>query len=108
MSPQELASISSPSRFESLFGTFEFFDGLPLPDTVDLGYDTFDLLRAIEVFLDCVPGASMLADAERASPCRHRCLTQVDLHRPEGGLGAADADGEHDHELRDRLLDLGP
>ena len=61
VSAAELASISSPAQVPSPFGTFEFFDGMPLPGTVDLAYDALDLLRAIDVFLDCVPGASMLA-----------------------------------------------
>lgn len=39
----------------------DFFDGMPLPDAVARGYDALDLLRGIEVFLNCVPGASMVA-----------------------------------------------
>ena len=61
VSAEDLASISSPDRVETPFGGFEFFDGLPLPETVDRSYDALDLLRAIDVFLNCVPGASMLA-----------------------------------------------
>ncbi|MFF9628969.1 DUF1254 domain-containing protein [Streptomyces fradiae] len=60
-SAETLASISVPDRLETVFGAMDFFDGLPLPDTVTRGYDTLDLLRGIEVFLDCVPGASMVA-----------------------------------------------
>jgi hypothetical protein len=39
----------------------EFFDGMPLPDTVTRSYDALDLVRGIEVFLNCVSGASMVA-----------------------------------------------
>ncbi|MGW6547766.1 DUF1254 domain-containing protein [Streptomyces massasporeus] len=60
-SAETLASISLPDRLETVFGELEFFDGLPLPDTVTRSYDALDLLRGIEVFLNCVPGASMVA-----------------------------------------------
>lgn len=56
-----LASISVPDRVETVFGALDFFDGMPLPDAVTRGYDALDLLRGIEVFLNCVPGASMVA-----------------------------------------------
>ncbi|MBO8188190.1 DUF1254 domain-containing protein [Streptomyces spirodelae] len=56
-----LASISVPDRLETVFGALDFFDGLPLPDTVTRSYDALDLLRGIEVFLNCVPGGSMVA-----------------------------------------------
>ena len=42
VSAEELASISSPSRVETPFGDFEFFDGLPLPATVERGYEALD------------------------------------------------------------------
>ena len=40
---------------------FEFFDGMPLPTTVTKSWDTLDLLRAVDVFLNAMPGASMVA-----------------------------------------------
>ncbi|MZF85267.1 DUF1254 domain-containing protein [Streptomyces sp. SID5643] len=60
-SAETLASICSPDRLETVFGAMDFFDGMPLPDTVTRAYDTLDLLRGIEAFLNCVPGASMVA-----------------------------------------------
>lgn len=60
-SPETLASIVCPDRLETVFGTLDFFDGLPLPEAVTRSYDTLDLLRGIEAFLNCVPGASMVA-----------------------------------------------
>ena len=74
VSDEESASISSPPKVSTAFGSFEFFDGLPLPDTVDLAYDTLDLLRGIDVFLDCVPGASM-------RPCGPGSRRSVSTHR---------------------------
>ncbi|MCM2579322.1 DUF1254 domain-containing protein [Streptomyces meridianus] len=60
-SAETLASISVPDRLETVFGALDFFDGMPLPGTVTRSYDALDLLRGIEVFLNCVPGASMVA-----------------------------------------------
>lgn len=58
---ETLASISSPHRVDTVFGAMEFFDGMPLPAAVTRSYDALDLLRGIEVFLNCVPGGSMVA-----------------------------------------------
>ena len=49
VSAEELASISSPSRVGTPFGEFEFLDRLPLPVTVERGYEALDLLRAVDV-----------------------------------------------------------
>jgi len=56
-----IASLSSPDRVESPFGAWDFFDGVPLPDTIAKAYYALDLLRGIEVFLNAVPGASLVA-----------------------------------------------
>ena len=61
VSQEMLASIGMPRRLDSPFGAMEFFDGLPLPDTVQRSYDALDLMRGVEVFLNCMPGASMVA-----------------------------------------------
>ena len=58
---QALESLSSPDLVESPFGELRFFDGVPLPETVATIYDALDLMRGIEVFLNCVPGASLVA-----------------------------------------------
>ncbi|MEV0796421.1 DUF1254 domain-containing protein [Kribbella sp. NPDC050281] len=56
-----IASLSSPDMVESPFGRLDFFDGLPRPSTVSTAYDALDLMRGIEVFLNAVPGASLVA-----------------------------------------------
>ena len=61
VSEEVLAAIGMPERLESPFGSLEFFDGLPLPDTVQRSYDALDLMRGVDVFLNCMPGASMVA-----------------------------------------------
>ena len=61
VSAEELASLSSPDTLDTPFGMMEFFDGVPLRETVARSYDALDLLRGVDVFLNCMPGASMLA-----------------------------------------------
>jgi hypothetical protein len=56
-----IASLSSPDRVDSPFGALDFFDGVPLSGTVAKAYDALDLMRGIEVFLNAVPGASLVA-----------------------------------------------
>ena len=56
-----IATLASPDVVVSPFGALRFFDGVPLPDTVTTIYDALDLIRGIDVFLNCVPGASLVA-----------------------------------------------
>ena len=56
-----VASLATPDSVESPFGTLRFFDGVPLPETVSSVYDALDLMRGIEVFMNSVPGASLVA-----------------------------------------------
>jgi hypothetical protein len=58
---EAVASLSTPDTVSSPFGDLRFFDGVPLPETVETVYDALDLMRAIEVFLNAVPGASLVA-----------------------------------------------
>jgi hypothetical protein len=58
---EEIDRLSSPEVIESPFGTFEMFDGVPRPATVSTIYDALDLMRGLEVFLNAVPGASLVA-----------------------------------------------
>jgi len=56
-----IAELASPDVVDSPFGQLDFFDGVPAPGTVSAVYDGLDLMRGIEVFLNCVPGASVVA-----------------------------------------------
>ena len=78
-SADELASLSSPDRLDTPFGTMEFFDGVPRPDTVGRVYDALDLMRGVDVFLNCMPGVSMLA--MRNGCAGRRPLQRDRLHR---------------------------
>lgn len=56
-----IAELSSPDVVDSPFGQLDFFDGVPTPGTVSAIYDGLDLMRGIDAFLNCVPGASVVA-----------------------------------------------
>ncbi|WP_235507664.1 DUF1254 domain-containing protein [Agromyces sp. Root1464] len=58
---EEVAHISTPDRMSTPFGEFEFFDGVPKPESVQSIFDGLDLVRGITAFLDTVPGASLVA-----------------------------------------------
>jgi hypothetical protein len=51
-----IAKLASPDVVDSPFGQLDFFDGVPTPGTVSKIYDALDLMRGIDVFLNCVPG----------------------------------------------------
>ncbi|RDI43641.1 DUF1254 domain-containing protein [Nocardia mexicana] len=58
---QALAAISVADQVRTPLGTFDFFDGVPLPASLSSLYDGLDFLRGVEVFLNAVPGASLVA-----------------------------------------------
>ena len=55
------ASITTPDKVSTSIGTLEFFDGVPTDETVKTVYDNLDRMRGLDVFLNCLPGASMFA-----------------------------------------------
>lgn len=65
LSPEQMqdaiAALSTRDAVASPFGQLEFFDGVPRLDTVTKVYDGLDLMRGIEVFLNAVPGVSLVA-----------------------------------------------
>jgi hypothetical protein len=61
VSSEELKSISTPNSVDTPIGKLEFFDGVPTDDTVQKVYDNLDRMRGVDVFLNCLPGASMFA-----------------------------------------------
>ncbi|MEE9238656.1 MAG: DUF1254 domain-containing protein [Thermodesulfobacteriota bacterium] len=61
VSKEILESISTPDKVETMIGTLEFFDGFPTEETVDKVYDNLDFIRGVEVFLNTIPGASLIA-----------------------------------------------
>lgn len=55
------AAIAVPDVIASPVGDLRFFDGVPSPESVGTIYDMLDLIRGIEVYLNTIPGASLVA-----------------------------------------------
>lgn len=53
--------IQTPDRVETRIGTLEFSDGFPTAGTAQRLFDQLDFSRGVEVFLQCVPAASLEA-----------------------------------------------
>jgi len=54
-------SIMTPNNLETRLGTFEYFDGIPTPETADAIYNHLDYIRGVETFLNGLPAASLEA-----------------------------------------------
>ena len=51
--------ITTPDLVETSIGDLKFFDGAPLPETAELVYENLDRMRGVDVFLKCMPAASV-------------------------------------------------
>lgn len=51
--------ITTPNEVETTLGTLKFVDGAPLPETSELVYENLDRMRGVDVFLKCIPAASL-------------------------------------------------
>ena len=70
---KEMRSISTPNALNTRIGPLQFNDGRPVPKTVEQLYDHLDFVRGVDVFLNAMPGASLVA-----------------MRRAQRGMGAAD------------------
>jgi hypothetical protein len=61
VSADTLSAISIPDKVETPIGTLEFFDGVPVGDTVDKVYDNLDLMRGLAVYIGNQGAASLHA-----------------------------------------------
>jgi hypothetical protein len=104
LSPEQLqeaiATLSSPERVESPFGGMDFFDGVPSADTVTTIYDALDLMRGIEVFLNSMPGASLVAMRRGLRSAGMASPQVIGVHGSAGDLGVAVPDAEHGDDVR--------
>lgn len=82
------AKIQTPDRVETRLGTLEFSDGFPTDHTARRLFDHLDFLRAVEVFLQCVPAAS--------------------LEAMRSGMTGLGIDSCHKLAIADELLDSNP
>ncbi len=55
------ASITTPDKVETRIGTLEYFDGFPTTETSQKLYDYIDFARGVDVFLNTIPAASLVA-----------------------------------------------
>ena len=55
------SKIMTPDRVETRVGTFEFNDGRPSAATAASLFENLDFFRGVEVFLQCIPPASLEA-----------------------------------------------
>lgn len=82
------SKIMTPDRVETRIGVLDFTDGFPTDETAAKVFEHLDFLRAVEVFLQCVPAAS--------------------IEGLRTGLIGAGGDAAHKVLLADRLLDSNP
>src|SRR5215510_2221137 len=57
----EIRSISTPNDLKTRIGPLQFNDGRPTPKTAEQLYDQLDFIRGVDVFLNALPGASLVA-----------------------------------------------
>ena len=69
--------LTTPNKVETSIGTLKFFDGVPTEATVKTVYDNLDLMRGVDVFLDCLPGVSMYGLLHGASSLGQTKSNQV-------------------------------
>ena len=53
------SGLYTPDQVETSIGTLNFMDGAPLPETAELVYENLDRMRGVDVFLKCMPAASV-------------------------------------------------
>lgn len=51
--------ITTPNNVTTSIGELKFIDGAPLPETAELIYENLDRMRGVDVFLKCMPAASV-------------------------------------------------
>ena len=57
-------SITTPDKVQTSIGKLEFVDGFPTEATIQKSYDYLDTMRAVDVFLNSIPVASLVAVRE--------------------------------------------
>ena len=53
------SGIITPNKVKTTIGELKFIDGAPLPETAELVYENLDRMRGVDVFLKCMPAASV-------------------------------------------------
>lgn len=71
---KETLAVSTPNALNTRIGPLQFNHGRPTPKTAEQLYDHLDFMRAVDVFLNALPGASLQA-----------------MRRGQRSMGAADS-----------------
>ena len=53
------SGITTLNKVKTTIGELKFIDGAPLPETAELVYENLDRMRGVDVFLKCMPAASV-------------------------------------------------
>ena len=83
-----LAGVSVPDAIETPLGTFEMVDGVPTADSVDRLYDSLDFVRGVDVFLNTVPGASLVAMRNGFHSVGLTASNQIGITDPRANSGS--------------------
>src|SRR5437868_11452513 len=57
----EMRSVSTPNDLKTRIGPLQFNDGRPTPKAAEQLYEQLDYIRAVDVFLNAMPGAALVA-----------------------------------------------
>src|SRR5882672_8881859 len=57
----EVQSISTPNDLKTKIGPLQFNNGRPTPKSAGQIYDHLDFVRGVDVFLNAMPGAALVA-----------------------------------------------
>jgi len=57
----EIRSVSTPSDLKTRIGPLQFNDGRPTPKAAEQLYEQLDYIRAVDVFMNAMPGAALVA-----------------------------------------------
>ena len=90
VSKENLKAIPIPGKLETIFGTFQFFDGVPVGDTYSKNYDNPDRQCAMNVYPGNVGGVTInafleglgsvgdkLAEGHERQPAADRCREKL-------------------------------
>ncbi len=82
-----MSSLAMPDRIETRIGTFEFFDGMPTEESAKRAFDYLDFQRGVDIFLDEMRAASMVAlrngHRELGATRSNQVIIAEDLFRSE-------------------------
>jgi hypothetical protein len=83
-----IAAVSVPDRIETPLGGFDLVDGVPTDETVARLYESLDFVRGVDVFLNAVPGASLVAMRNGLRSAGLTASNQIGYTEPRANSGS--------------------